>query len=164
MSDSGSDIIIRPATGEDFDRAGAFGASLVRLHYAFDAQRFMRPWHQLAEGYSEFLNAESKRPGVIVLVAEDAGRAAGYVYAAVEPLSWQELRDEAGVIHDLFVDDSARGRGIAARLVEAAVGWLREQGMPRVIIHTAEKNVAAQQLFDRLGFRRTMVEMTREVG
>jgi GNAT superfamily N-acetyltransferase len=163
MSDPVSDIIIRPATPEDFDGAGAFGASLVRLHYAFDAQRFMRPWNHLAEGYSEFLQSESTRPGVIVLVAVDAGRVAGYVYAAIEPLSWQELRDEAGFIHDIFVDDPARRRGIAARLVEAAVAWFRDQGMPRVIIHTAEKNVGAQQLFDRLGFRRTMVEMTREI-
>jgi ribosomal protein S18 acetylase RimI-like enzyme len=163
MSEPVSDIVIRPATREDFDGVGAFGAALVRLHYAFDARRFMRPWNHLAEGYSEFLQSESTRPGVIVLVAVDAGRVAGYVYAAIEPLSWQELRDEAGFIHDIFVDDPARRRGIAARLVEAAVAWFRERGMPRVIIHTAEKNVAAQHLFDRLGFRRTMVEMTLEI-
>jgi ribosomal protein S18 acetylase RimI-like enzyme len=163
-SDSEPAVVIRPAGPDDFDAVGAFGAALVRMHYAFDARRFMRPGSGLAEGYSEFLEAESARRGVIVLVAEEAGRVVGYAYAAIEPLSWQELREEAGVIHDLFVDDAARRRGVAARLVEAAVAWFREQGMPRVIIHTAEKNGAAQHLFDKLGFRRTMVEMTREIG
>jgi ribosomal protein S18 acetylase RimI-like enzyme len=164
MSDSDSDIIIRPAAPEDFAAVGGFGAALVRMHHGFDARRFMRPGPGLAQGYSEFLEAESERRGVIVLVAEDAGRIAGYVYAAIEPLSWQELREEAGFIHDIYVDDPARRRGVAARLVEAAVAWFRTQGMPRVIIHTAEKNDAAQHLFDKLGFRRTMVEMTREIG
>jgi RimJ/RimL family protein N-acetyltransferase len=47
--------------------------------------------------------------------------------------------------------------------MEAAIAWLKEHGAPRVILGTAEQNVAAQRLFARLGFRRTMVEMTREL-
>ena len=31
------------------------------------------------------------------------------------------------------------------------------------MLWTAQKNVPAQRLFDRLGFRRTMIEMTREL-
>jgi hypothetical protein len=34
--------------------------------------------------------------------------------------------------------------------------------VPRVMLWTAEKNDYAQRLFARLGFRRTMIEMTRE--
>ena len=36
------------------------------------------------------------------------------------------------------------------------------KGAPRVVITAAAGNTAAQALFGRLGFRRTMVEMTRE--
>jgi ribosomal protein S18 acetylase RimI-like enzyme len=35
--------------------------------------------------------------------------------------------------------------------------------MPRVLLMTAEQNASAQRLFARLGFRRTMIEMTREI-
>jgi hypothetical protein len=35
--------------------------------------------------------------------------------------------------------------------------------MPRVVLGTADSNHAAQRLFTALGFRRTMVEMTREL-
>ena len=35
--------------------------------------------------------------------------------------------------------------------------------MPRVVLLTAERNEAAQRLFARAGFRRTMIEMTREM-
>jgi ribosomal protein S18 acetylase RimI-like enzyme len=48
-------------------------------------------------------------------------------------------------------------------LIEKAVEWLRERGAPRVVLWTAENNAGAQQLFAKLGFRRTMIEMTREL-
>jgi len=86
----------------------------------------------------------------------------GYVYAGLEPQSWQELRDPAGFIHDVVVEPAARGQGLATRLVEAAAAWLEEHGAPRVMLWTAEKNPTAQRLFERAGFRRTMIEMTRE--
>ena len=40
---------------------------------------------------------------------------------------------------------------------------VRAHGAPRVLLWTAEQNPAAQTLFGRLGFRRTMIEMTREL-
>jgi ribosomal protein S18 acetylase RimI-like enzyme len=101
---------------------------------------------------------------VVVLVAVlDEGAVAGYVYAGLEPMSWKELRDEAGFIHDIAVDPPARRLGIAAALMDAAVAWLKEQGAPRVMLWTAEQNADAQRLFARAGFRRTMIEMTREL-
>jgi RimJ/RimL family protein N-acetyltransferase len=47
--------------------------------------------------------------------------------------------------------------------MEAAIDWLRERGAPRVILWTATQNEAAQALFQRLGFRKTMTEMTLEL-
>jgi GNAT superfamily N-acetyltransferase len=98
-----------------------------------------------------------------VLVAELNGTVIGYVYAALEPISWKELRDACGFIHDILVEESGRRGGVATALMEAAMAWLKKQGAPRVVLGTAEQNEAAQRLFARLGFRRTMVEMTREL-
>jgi ribosomal protein S18 acetylase RimI-like enzyme len=52
---------------------------------------------------------------------------------------------------------------LARALLGRAIEWLRERGQPRVVLWTAERNDAAQRLFDALGFRRTMIEMTREL-
>jgi ribosomal protein S18 acetylase RimI-like enzyme len=78
-------------------------------------------------------------------------------------MSWKELRDACGYIHDIAVDESRRRAGVASALIEAAVEWLRQKGAPRVILGTAEQNEPAQRLFAGLGFRRTMIEMTREL-
>jgi ribosomal protein S18 acetylase RimI-like enzyme len=48
-------------------------------------------------------------------------------------------------------------------LLSATVAALRVRGAPRVVLSTAERNESAQRLFARAGFRRTMIEMTREL-
>ena len=98
-----------------------------------------------------------------LLVADHGGEVVGYVYAALEPHSWKELREAAGFIHDVAVAEEYRGLGIGSQLVTRASEWLRAQGAPRVLLWTAERNSSARQLFARLGFRTTMVEMTREL-
>jgi ribosomal protein S18 acetylase RimI-like enzyme len=48
-------------------------------------------------------------------------------------------------------------------LLEAAVEALVSRGAPRIVLSTAERNEAAQRLFAGAAFRRTMIEMTREL-
>ena len=157
------EIIIRIATESDIPALGRLGALLLETHYRFDEKRFMAPRADSAEGYAWFLRTQLKEKTVVVFVAERAGTVVGYVYAGLEPASWKELREPAGFIHDVVMEDSSRRTGIASSLVEAAIEWLRNHGAPRVVLWTAENNPAAQRLFNRLGFRRTMIEMTREL-
>lgn len=135
----------------------------MRTHFAFDSKRFLPPGDTPEEGYAWFLGTQLTHEDVAVFVAEYDGNVVGYVYVGIEPLSWRELRPEAGFIHDIAVDEDVRRTGIARMLVEAGTGWLRERGAERVMLWTAEQNAAAQRLFAALGFRRTMIEMTKEL-
>jgi ribosomal protein S18 acetylase RimI-like enzyme len=154
---------IRRAERRDLEDVGRLGALLLRAHHDFDRLRFMAPRANTEEGYAWFLGTQLDREDVVVLVAERAGRILGYVYAGVEPQSWKELREEAGFIHDVYVDEEARGGGVANALVDAAARWLTGRGVPRIVLWTASQNEAAQRLFAKLGFRHTMSEMTREI-
>lgn len=160
---SNSGIVIRPAKKSDLPTLGKLGALLLRTHYNYDSARFMAPVANSEAGYAWFLGTQLAEPDVVILVAERDDHVLGYVYAGLEPESWKELRGEAGFIHDVVVDERARRTGIATALIEAAYTWLRERGAPRVMLWTAEQNDGAQQFFDRMGFRRTMIEMTREL-
>jgi ribosomal protein S18 acetylase RimI-like enzyme len=55
-----------------------------------------------------------------------------------------------------------RNRGVATRLIEDAVSRLEAMGAPRVVLMAAWRNDGAKRLFEQLGFRPTMLEMTRE--
>jgi ribosomal protein S18 acetylase RimI-like enzyme len=156
-------IDVRRAREEDGAALGRLGAMLLRTHYAFDRERFMAPRGNAEEGYAWFLVSQLHEPDAVVFVAEHNGEVVGYVYAGLEPLSWKELRGPAGFIHDVAVAPTSRRLGVAEALLRAAFEWLTQAGAPRVLLWTAEQNADAQRLFARLGFRRTMVEMTREL-
>jgi len=86
----------------------------------------------------------------------------GYSYAGVEGPDYMALRGPAGVLYDIIVDPTHRGRGVGRMLLGATIAELEQRGAPRVVLSTAERNEAAQRLFASAGFRRTMIEMTRE--
>lgn len=154
-------IGIRPATPGDEAALGRYGGALMRQHHAFDPERFITT-SDPEGGYGRFLVSQIGEPETIVLVAERTGNVIGYVYASLEPMSWKELRAACGFIHDVYVDEAARGQRAGERLVHAAIAWLEAHGAPRVVLQCAARNDTAQRLFGHLGFRRTMVEMTRE--
>jgi ribosomal protein S18 acetylase RimI-like enzyme len=157
-------VSIRSATRGDLQSIGRLGALLVRTHHELDPQRFIPATPQTAGGYASFLGTQLDEPSVVLLVAERDGEVIGYAYAGVEGMDWMALRGPAGALYDIVVDPAHRGVGVGRMLLDAAVAALEVKGAPRVVLSTAERNEAAQRLFARAGFRRTMIEMTREMS
>ena len=154
---------IRRAAEADAAALGHLGALLWRTHHQWDARRFTTPSPNAEADYSAFLVSQLSDENGAVFVAEHSGAVIGYAYAGLEPGSFKELRDPCGYVHDVAVLEEGRRRGVATAFIKAAAEWLDAKGAPRVVIWTAKQNVAAQRLFERLGFRRTMIEMTREL-
>ena len=145
-------MTIRFATGRDWPRIGELGELLVRAHHGFDPSRFLHPDALRADTYIARVRAESDRGDAMVAVADAGDRVVGYVFAAVEPESWKELRHQAGFIHDLAVDESHRRAGVGRALLASAIDWFAARGVPRVMLWSAAPNAGAQQLFRDAGF------------
>jgi ribosomal protein S18 acetylase RimI-like enzyme len=62
-----------------------------------------------------------------------------------------------------MVDPAYRGRVVGGALLNAVIAALTTHRAPRVVFSTAERNTSAQHFFERMGFRRMMIEMTREL-
>jgi ribosomal protein S18 acetylase RimI-like enzyme len=155
---------IRPALPKDLPSIGRLGALLVRMHHDFDPQRFLAATPHTEQGYARFLGTQIDEPSAIVLVAERGGEVLGYSYAGMEGLDYMALRGPCGALYDIIVDPAHRGRGVGRLLLDATITALEARGAPRVVLSTAERNEGAQRLFANAGFRRTMIEMTREPG
>jgi ribosomal protein S18 acetylase RimI-like enzyme len=156
-------VTIRPAAPADLPAIGRLGALLVRVHHGFDPERFIPATPQTEQGYASFLATQLAKPNVVVLVAERDGEVLGYTYAGLEGFDYMALRGPAGALYDIVVDPAHRGRGVGRQLLDATLAELKARGAPRVVLSTAERNETAQRLFARAGFRRTMIEMTREL-
>jgi ribosomal protein S18 acetylase RimI-like enzyme len=158
-----ADVVIRPATVFDTPAMGRLGALLVGMHHELDAKRFMAATQQTPEGYASYLRTQLAERDVILLVAEMDGQVVGYTYAGVEGVDYMALRGPAGALYDIVVDPSHRSQRIGTRLLDETLSELKARGAPRVVLSTAERNEPAQRLFNGAGFRRTMIEMTREL-
>lgn len=155
--------MIRRARAADLGTVGRLGALLVRTHHEFDAKRFIAATPKTEEGYGYFLGTQLEEPGIIVLVAERNAAVIGYTYAGVEGRDYMALRGPAGVIYDIVVDPPHRGHGVGRMLLDSTIAELESRGVHQIVLSTAERNEVAQRLFASAGFRRTMIEMTRDL-
>lgn len=156
-------VSVRGARIADVDALGRLGAILVDEHHEWDPQRFIAPLPNLVERYGKFLVSQIDRTEMRVLVAERDAAIVGYAYAGMEGNDYMALRGPAGVLYDLVVDPDHRRQGVGTALLDAAIVELRKLGAPRIVLFTAEQNHIAQGMFGGADFRRTMIEMTREL-
>ena len=154
---------IRPAILADESVLGTLGALLVQEHYEFDPRRFLAPLPDMPQAYGHFLVSHIDSDHRVVLVAEQNGAVVGYVFFGLEGFDYMALRGPAGAVYDLVVDPRHRRQGVGKKLLDAALADLAKRGAARAVLSTAEKNLGAQELFEREGFRRTMIEMTKEL-
>jgi len=154
---------IRAARPEDLVAVSRLAGELMRLHHQIDPARFMLA-PGVEDGYRRFLSGLLGDEATVVLAAHVDDEVVGYAYARMEPRDWNLYLDACGQLHDVFVDPRHRRHGIARALVIAAMNALYAKGAPRVLLSTAYQNEDAQRLFASLGFRTTMLEMTREQG
>jgi len=158
-----SSITVRHANADDERALVRLGAMLVEQHHEFAPTPFLAPVAMLPQRYGQFLVSQVARPEMAVLVAEREGELIGYAFGGMEGNDYMALRGPAGVLYDLVVDPAHRRQGIGTALLDAALAALSKIGAPRVVLFTAEKNHGAQAMFEGASFRRTMIEMTREL-
>jgi ribosomal protein S18 acetylase RimI-like enzyme len=152
---------VRTAKQGDLDTMAAMAADLVRFHHDIDGDRFLLP-DRVQEGYRWWFGKELENADAILLVAEIADVVVGYVYGRIEERDFNMLLSRHAALHDVFLGEGARGTGAAEAMLTRFLEIAKERGVPRTVLHTATSNHRAQALFRRLGFRSTMIEMTRE--
>ena len=160
---AGAGVVVRRARAQDLPRLGELAGALVRFHHAADPRRFLLV-DGVEAGYARWLGSELQRAEAVVLAAELGGRVVGYGYATLEGRDWGSLLDAHGEIHDVMVAEDARRAGAGRALLRALCAELEALGAPRIVLYTMTSNAAAQRLFESEGFRRTMLELTRDRG
>lgn len=149
-----SAMIIRAATIDDVDQVAAlFNAYRQFYQQANDvalAMRFIQ---------DRLLNQDS----VILVAVDQMHQIVGF--CQMYPSFCSVIAAPIVVLYDLFVDQSTRKTGAGRLLMLAAHAHAKNNGFARLDLTTAKDNVAAQALYESLGWQRDEVfyAYTKEV-
>lgn len=127
-------------------------SDLEALAPLFDSYRqfYGRPGNLLAA--TEFLLARFNHGESVLFIAHEGNQAIGFtqLYPSFSSVSLARTF----VLNDLFVCEHARRKGVASKLMSAAVDYASSLGAVRVSLSTATSNEAAQRLYQAVGWQR----------
>jgi len=95
-------------------------------------------------------DAFGPQPRIEILLAETAGRSCGMAILYQAYSSWRGA--PTLMIHDLFVEDAARGSGAGKALVTAAAKLAQARGACRLDVNVLGWNEPARKFYESLGF------------
>jgi GNAT superfamily N-acetyltransferase len=107
----------------------------------------------------ERLQAIVADPAVTLVVARDGEEIVGTTTVIVYTTPfWIKAR-----LDEVVVDESARGKGVGAALVNASLELARQKGAEVVELQSGVQRDAAHRLYERMGFQRRETNVYRIV-
>ena len=117
----------------------------------------------LFDGYRQFYGQPSDLPRArdwlrsrlrvgesVVLVAKRGGKTVGF--AQLYPMFSSVRTARTWILNDLFVASTARRKGVARALLDAAAAFAREDGAAGISLETTRDNDAARALYRAAGW------------
>jgi GNAT superfamily N-acetyltransferase len=154
--------VIRAAGERDLDRLTALYSLLLHEHAADEARFGLRPGGE--EVLRQALRVALQDPDRDLRLAEGApDQIEGFCLTAIarRPDAFRE--SARGAVEQLFVRPEARRGGIGQALLQAALVWLRGQGVGRLQVEVARGNPTGRAFWDAQGFRPAMDVLDREL-
>lgn len=149
MPPQGGTIAIRPVRADEWRRWRETRLRMLRDDADFFSTRYDDMVREPEQTWRAWVAEAAAGDQKTLFVAEANGRWFGVVgaFVRVNPLEVQ--------LFSMWVDPTARGRGVARDLIRAVASWATGRGSNRVVLFVQEANEPAQALYERAGFRPT---------
>ncbi len=144
--------VIRGAVPGDVEAVCDLWEQLFLLHARLDP--IFTPSKDGRIHYRRWVLQQIAEPDSVVLVAEEDGRVVGYCMAQVQALPPVMRFQRIGLISDMCVDESVRGRRIGREIYARMEARLRDRGIRRVELKTSSFNPGSNHFWEATcGFR-----------
>lgn len=137
--------MIRKATTQDLDQLTAL----------FDQYAVFYKNPSNYEKHYAYLKERLENNEATIFVASDEKNEERLIGFALIYVTFSSLAlNKILILNDLFVDSSARKKGIGEKLILATVQFAKELGANDIRLRTAKNNTVAQGLYHKMGFVR----------
>jgi len=127
-------------------------ADVAAITPLFNAYRMFYKQRSNLKAAAAFLQARLQNNESMVLVAYHGGAAVGFTQ--LYPIFSSVGMQRTWLLNDLFVADSARNKGVATALLDAAKQHGSATNSRWLMLQTAVSNTVAQKLYERTGWER----------
>jgi ribosomal protein S18 acetylase RimI-like enzyme len=123
---------------------------LEAVSQLFDQYRVFYKSPSDLETARKFLQERFQKGDSIIFVAGNNGHTVGFtqLYPSFSSVSMKRI----WILNDLFVEQTCRKQGVAKLLLSAAEDFARQTEAIRISLATQISNVAAQSLYESLGY------------
>ena len=135
---------------------------LSELVPLFDAYREFYKQASNLEGARAYLLERLSLNEATVFIAYDGPRAVGFtlLYDTFTSVAMKPLC----ILNDLYTTPEARGMGAATALIARAREHALAKGAFRLRLRTAQDNLTAQNVYEKLGFKRDEIYFTYDLN
>lgn len=123
---------------------------LEQLSVLFDKYRIFYKQQSDMKSARTFLKKRMKRRESVIFVAEDRDELIGFTQ--LFPMFSSVSLKRTWILNDLYVNEKARGRGAAGKLLEAAKELGGETNSKWLLLQTAADNLTAQKVYEKNGW------------
>lgn len=120
---------------------------LEQLSVLFDQYRVFYKQENNAVAAKAFLKKRIKKEESVIFVAEEKKELIGFTQ--LFPIFSSVSMKRTWLLNDLFVNEKARGKGIATALLNEAKKFGAETNAKWLLLQTAADNFTAQKLYER---------------
>lgn len=123
---------------------------LEAVSQLFDQYRVFHNSPSDIETARKFLQDRFHKSDSIIFVASNNGRVVGFtqLYPSFSSVSMKRI----WILNDLFVEQACRKQGVAKLLLSMVKDFARQTGAIQISLATQTSNVAAQSLYESLGY------------
>ena len=109
-------VVVRRADLNDAKKVGKLAHKLAVQHREYDPKRFSV--FAEPEQMAEFYGRQTQAHDAAILVAELENEIVGFAYLEFEARNYAGLLENAVWLHDIYIDESARGFNAGKLLIE----------------------------------------------
>jgi GNAT superfamily N-acetyltransferase len=132
----------------EIKKAGAEDVSLVAA--LFDAYRVFYKQHSNVTAAVNFLQDRLNKNESVIFIAFADDAAVGF--CQLYPIFSSVGLQRTWLLNDLYVNENARGQGIASALLQKAKEWGTETHSRGLLLQTNADNTTAQKVYEKNGW------------
>ena len=116
----------------------------------FDLYRMFYKQESDLKGAEQYLRERISREESVAFMAFDGDQPLGFVQLYPSFSSVSMMR--SWILNDLYVKREARGSGVGEKLLKTAIQFTKETEAKGLFLETANDNMNAQRLYEKIGF------------